>query len=209
MRATASEHRPAVVSARRKALQEPRFWSIAGPFAMVLAAQVGVILYQVSYPLPLLGTDGTSVALVSTSISAILGRLALGVVVDRIPHRGTSAAVFSTQAASLGLMLAFPSHPISFYLASTLFGLCIGNVLTFASLILQREFSPSSFGSVLGLSTAIGQVAYAMIPIVLGAIRDLAGGCRALLAACVGLQVAAALLMALGSLRERVTAKGE
>jgi hypothetical protein len=77
-----------------------------------------------------------------------------------------------------------------------------------AGLIIQREFSPSSFGSVLRLSTAIGLVAYAMIPIFLGAVGDLAGGYRAVLAACIGLQVTAAFLMTLGAVKERITAKG-
>jgi hypothetical protein len=49
-------------------------------------------------------------------------------------------------------------------------------------------------------ATAVGQLAFALIPIILGAVRDLAGGLRAVLAACIGLQLLAAMLMALSSL---------
>ena len=43
-----------------------------------------------------------------------------------------------------------------------------------------------------------------MIPIVLGAARDLAGSYRAVLAVCIGLQVAAALLMTFSVATERL-----
>jgi hypothetical protein len=56
--------------------------------------------------------------------------------------------------------------------------LCFGNVWTLPSLIFQHEFARASFGRLLGLSTAIGQVAYALIPTILGAVRDVAGGPR-------------------------------
>jgi len=79
----------------------------------------------------------------------------------------------------------------------------IGNVLTLASLIFQREFAPSSFGRLLGSSIAIGQVAYAVIPTILGAVRDVAGSARAVLGVCIGLQLLAAMLMALSSLSKR------
>ena len=45
---------------------------------------------------------------------------------------------------------------------------------------------------------------YSMIPIVLGAARDLAGSYRAVLAVCIGLQVAAALLMTISVATERL-----
>ena len=54
-----------------------------------------------------------------------------------------------------------------------------------------------------GLSIAVGQVAYALIPSILGTVRDLAGDLRAVLGVCVGLQPLAAMMMALGSLSKR------
>jgi hypothetical protein len=52
-----------------------------------------------------------------------------------------------------------------------------------------------AFGAVLGLSTAIGQIAYSLIPPVLGAVHDLSGGYGVVLGVCIGLQLAAALLV--------------
>jgi MFS-type transporter involved in bile tolerance (Atg22 family) len=88
-----------------------------------------------------------------------------------------------------------PGAPPALYLGSILFGLCMGNVVALPSLIIQREFAPSSFGLVLGLSTAIGQIGYSLSPTLLGLVRDLTGGCRTVLGVCVGLQLAATFLI--------------
>ena len=58
------------------------------------------------------------------------------------------------------------------YGACILFRLSVGNVITLPSLIVQREFPSATFGMVIGLSTAVGQLTYAFAPAVLGAIRD-------------------------------------
>ena len=87
-----------------------------------------------------------------------------------------SVAIFAGQAGALGLMVAFPTYPAALYLGSAIFGLGIGNVVILPSVIIQHEFTPMAFGVVLGLSTAIGQIAYSLIPPVLGAVHDLSGG---------------------------------
>jgi hypothetical protein len=84
-------------------------------------------------------------------------------IIDEIPIPGT----ILSQAIGIGF---------NFDQVGGHFGLCIGNVLTLTSLIIQREFPAASLGLVLGLSTARGQVAYAVIPIALGAVQDLAHG---------------------------------
>lgn len=177
---------------RREFLRQARFWWVAAPFALAISAQVGMMVVEVSYLLPLLGPAGTSLALMATSIAGAGGRLGLSAVIDRLDQRRVSAATFAGQAAALSLMVALPGHPAALNLGAVLFGLGMGNVVALPSLIIQREFAPASFGTVLGLSTAVGQAAYAVSPTVLGIVRDLSGGYRACLVVCVGLQLAAA-----------------
>ena len=51
--------RPSITN-RNEVLQDAQFWSVAAPFALALSAQVGtIIVFQVSYLLPLFGTSGT------------------------------------------------------------------------------------------------------------------------------------------------------
>jgi MFS family permease len=184
---------PAVT--RREALRDKRFWSVAGPFALAISAQVGMMVYQVSYLLPLLGAAATSVAPVCTGISAAAGRLVLSSIIDHLDQRLVSAATFASQAAALSLMTSLPGSPTARYFGGIVFGLCMGNVVALPSLIIQRSFASRSFGLVLGLSTAIGQVFYSISPALLGVVCDLSGGDRATLGVCIGLQTAAVLLI--------------
>ncbi|MGA9865447.1 MAG: MFS transporter [Acetobacteraceae bacterium] len=176
----------------RMVLREPRFWFIAAPFALAVAAQVGVIVHLVTLLLPRLGAHGTAIALSLVAASAMAGRLGLGFVIDRLHQRRVSAVSFASQALALGLILAFGRRPEALYGACILFGLSVGNVITLPSLIVQREFPPAAFGMVIGLSTAVGQLTYAFAPAVLGVIRDLAGGYGPALLLCMATELVAA-----------------
>jgi len=176
-------------------LRDRRFWSIAAPFALVLAAQVGVIVHLVALLLPHLGAHGTAIALSITAGAAMAGRLGLGFVIDRLHQRRVSAISFASQAVALGLMLALPDQPGALYGACLLFGLSVGNVITLPSLIVQREFASRSFGLVIGLSTAVGQLTYALAPAILGMLRDLAGGYGPALVLCMALELVGAAMV--------------
>ena len=191
------------LSTRSAALRNARFWSIAGPFGLAISAQVGVMVYQLSYLLPLIGVGGASIALVCTSVSAAFGRLIFSALVDRFDQRPIASVTFASQAAALALMIAMPGSPAALYIGSVIFGLYMGNVVALPSLIIQREFAPASFGLALGLSTAIGQIGYSISPALLGFVRDLSGGFRPVLGVCVALQLTAAVLIIHGALGRR------
>jgi cyanate permease len=78
------------------------------------------------------------------------------------------------QVAAL-LTLVLQSDPWIVFGASVVFGLGVGNLITFPSLIIQREFAPRDFARVVALLTAINQVTYAFGPGLLGWLRDLYG----------------------------------
>ena len=162
------------------------------------------MVYQVSYLLPLIGVGGTAIALIGTSISGAAARLLMSAFIDRLDQRPVGAATFATQAAALTLMITMPGSPAALYIGNIVFGSCMGNVVALPSLIIQREFAPSLFGLLLGLSTAIGQVGYSLSPALLGLVRDLTGGYRAVLGVCAGLQLAAAFLIVYSTIRRRL-----
>jgi len=172
-----------------------RFWSIALPFALALAAQVGLIVHLVSFLLPRLGAAGAATALSLTSLAAVGGRLALAGVIDRLHQRRGAAVSFASQAAGLALMIGSPGEPEALYAGCILFGLSVGNVITFPALIVQREFPGAAFGVVIGLSTAIGQFTFALAPWLLGIVRDETGDYIAVLGLCIALQLGAAVLV--------------
>lgn len=172
-----------------------RFWSIALPFALALAAQVGLIVHLVSFLLPPLGAASAATAVALVSVAAMSGRLVLATVIDRLHQRQAAALSFASQAAGLGLMIGFPRQPEMLYAGCLLFGLSVGNVITFPALIVQREFPNAAFALVIGLSTAVSQFTFALAPAVLGMIRDATGRYVAVLATCIALQLGAAALV--------------
>ena len=175
-----------------------RFWSVALPFALALAAQVGLIVHLVSFLMPHLGATGAASALALTSVAAVSGRLVLASVIDRLHQRRAAAVSFASQAAGLALMIACPDRPEALYAGSIVFGLSVGNVITIPALIVQREFPDSAFGLVIGLSTAVSQFTFALSPALLGVVRDATGGYAAVLAVCMTLQLGAAVLVLAG-----------
>jgi len=178
---------------RSSLLRNALFWSVAGPFAFALAAQVGILIYQVDYLIPLLGIGGTSLAVICVGLSSFASRVGVGTIIDRLPPRAVSAALFAIQAVSTGILLLLPHYPWALYFGSLLFGIAAGNVLTLPSLIIQREFAPVAFGGVLGLLMAIVQFAAAAIPVILGLVYDASGSYGPVLGICIGLPAAAAL----------------
>lgn len=182
-----------------------RFWSVALPFALALAAQVGLIVHLVSFLMPHLGATGAATALALTSVAAVSGRLMLAGVIDRLHQRRAAAASFASQAAGVALMIACTNQPEALYAGCIVFGLSVGNVITFPALIIQREFPDNAFGLVIGLSTAVSQFTFALAPALLGVVRALTGGYGAVLGLCMALQLGgSALLLSGGHYRRSI-----
>ncbi|HEY7581991.1 MAG TPA: MFS transporter [Acetobacteraceae bacterium] len=192
--APSTSGRPAFAG-QRDALRSVQVWSIATPFALALAAQVGFIVHQVSYLMPQLGAAGAARAVAATAVAAAAGRLAIAPLIDRINQRLAAAASFLVQAAGLALMLALPDQPVALYAGSIVFGLSVGNVVTLPALIVQHEFAAQSFGLVIGLVSMVGYTALAFGPTLLGLARDVAESYSVAIVLCIVLQLAGALLL--------------
>lgn len=199
----ATQERP-VPQTTRQALAMPRFWTASIPFGLVILAQVGFVVHLVAFLRPQLGAVGTTQAVALVATAAMAGRLALGVVIDRVDQRKASAASFMSQALALGLMAAVP-EPVMLYAGCLLFGLSVGNVITFPALIVQREFGAAAFGLVIGLNTAIVQFTFAFGPALLGTIRDMAGSYIPALGLCITAELAAAAIVLAGRPRMLVS----
>jgi predicted MFS family arabinose efflux permease len=174
---------------RAGSLRSWHFWSVALPFALAIAAQVGFIVHMVAFLLPLLGVAGTGAAVMCSSLAAMAGRLGLGAVIDRLPRRATTAVCFASQACGLALLLVMPHSAAAIYLGIALFGLSVGNVITLPAVIVHVEFSAASFGLVIGLSGAISQFALALAPGAFGILHDMTGNYDAVLLVCIALQL--------------------
>lgn len=185
---------------RAALLRDPLFHTISLPFALGLAAQVGFLMHQVSFLLPTLGTDQTAWYVGLTTACAVAGRLIAGTFIDAVNVRLASAGNFAIQIAGLLLLLA-TDRTAAVFVACALFGLGVGNLITFPALIVQREYPAAHFTRIVSLLVAINQLTFAFGPGILGLSRDWSGSYRASLLVCVSLQLAAILIVLAGTRR--------
>jgi MFS family permease len=182
---------------RRDALRTWRFWSVSAPFALGLAAQVGVLTHLVALVAPALGQGGAARAVSMTTGAALIGRLVTGLLVDRMNRRGVASATLGIQVVGLA-MLAWAPSAVAVYAGCALFGLGVGNLTTLPGLVLAAEWPRERFSSLVGLVVGINQFTFAFGPSLVGVVRDLAGGYPVALAVCTALQVLAATMILLG-----------
>jgi predicted MFS family arabinose efflux permease len=186
----------AQVVSRRKLLRNLGFWTITAPFALALLAQVGFIVHQIAMLEPVMGRALAALAVAVTTTMAVIGRLCLGLVVDRLDPRVATAVSLVTQAGAL-FAIAQTTDTAVLFMACAVYGFSIGNLITLPPLIIHREFEPADFGAVLGLSTAVCGIVSAFGPGIVGFVRSATGGYTAALMLCLTLQLASAAIVLL------------
>jgi MFS family permease len=182
---------------RAMAMRRLAFWTIVVPFALALLAQVGFLVHQIALLEPGLGRSGAGLAVALTTLMAVIGRLCLGMVADRVHPRLLTSALLVSQALALTIMTQSGSAAVLF-VCSALFGFSVGNLITLPPLIIHREFEAAAFTGVLGLSTAISGIVCAFGPGLIGLVRGISGGYGAALAVCVALELTAAAVVLWG-----------
>lgn len=179
---------------RRELLGEPRYLTMVGAFSIGLLAQISFIAHQAAFLEPTLGLQGAGWAVSLTAFSALVGRVVVGLIVDKVDRRACSSAVLAVQAASMIVLLS-TSSVAGLYIGCLLFGFGVGNLITLPGLIVQQEFPRRDFARAVSFNVAITQLVAAVGPSLLGILHDLSGSYRTSLIACLVLQAAAAMLV--------------
>jgi predicted MFS family arabinose efflux permease len=196
MVASAAADAPSPAQIRARALRDIGFLSVSIAFALVLFAQVGFIVHLIAFLDPVIGRAQAATAVALLTAMAMAGRVLFSTVIDRLNQRLASAISFVSQAVAL-VIIIHSRNEMLLIGACALFGFSVGNLITLPSLIVQREFSPASFGVLISLITAINQVTYAFGPGVVGLLRDLSGSYTLPFYGCVCLELIAAVLIML------------
>ena len=179
---------------RGSLLRSTAFWSVSGPFALAFFAQVGFLVHQIAILEPNTGRAMAGLAVAVTTGAAVVGRLVLGAIIDRVDQRVATACSVLSQAAAL-LVVWMARDPLLLVAACAVFGLSVGNVITLPALIIARECPARDFATVVGLSNAVCQTTFAFGPGLLGALRDATGGYALPLLVCVAVDTLAAFLI--------------
>lgn len=179
---------------RRSALRSLHYWSIAAPLMLAIMVQVGFVVHQVSFLLPVLGREGAALAVFLVALMAAASRVVVGLFIDRLDQRMVGALLLAAQASALFALLQF-AVPFVALLASAVFGFAVGVMITLPALIIQQEFPPAAFGMLSGLTLAIIQTGNAFGPSLLGWLRDATGSYTAPIIVCIALEIAAMVLI--------------
>lgn len=181
------------------------FWTISVPFALALVAQIGFIVHQIALLEPKVGRPGAGFAVALTTSMAVIGRLCLGMVVDRLNPRLVTTVSLASQAAAL-LVITQTDNATALFAACSVFGFTIGNLITLPPLIIHREFNATDFTVVMGLSTALSGIVGALGPGLVGLVRSLSGGYAVALMLCIALELVAAVVVLCGGKRQEASA---
>jgi MFS family permease len=196
--ATANQSAPLPASSisRSEVVRRPAFWTIAIPFALGIASQVGFIVHQIAILEPKIGAVRAGLAVSVMTLMALVGRLSLGVVADRLDPRLAAAASLVSQAVAVSTIYLTDNVQL-LLLASAVFGFSVGNLITLPPLIIHREFEVQNFTVVMGLFTSISGTVGALGPGLLGLIRGWRGDYDAALLLAITLEaIAAAIVLA-------------
>jgi MFS family permease len=155
----------------RQAMGTVAFWAIVTAFFLAMTCQVSYLVHQVSFLSKFLGFAGAASAVSITAAASIVGRLTMGVFIDRLDKRHVTIGLFIIQAIAV-LGLAYSSHIAVLYLGTMAFGLTMGCIVMMQALIIGECFGMKSFATVAGLAGVFVQVGAAIGPTIAGAIYD-------------------------------------
>ena len=176
-------------------------WSTTTGFALALTVQIGFITHHVKLAEPVLGAHGAGLLVSAAGVAALIGRIILARIVDRVDARRLAAGILLLQTLALIAIAAWPSASV-LVVASLVYGYGIGHVTTLGPVVVRREFGASAFGATYGSAATVIQLSSAFGPFLLGALRDGFGNYRPGLAIAAMLTSAGCLVLLLGSRRE-------
>lgn len=192
---------------RQQVIRTVPFWALLVAFVVVLAAQTGVIIHQISFLEDRLGSrSAAAFALSVTAGGSIVARLVVGRFADRIDKRWLTVGLFVLQATAVLGVLRTDSVALT-YVLTVIFGFTIGNTYIMQSLLVAEIFGVVSFGTVFGLVSLASQASSGLGPFLVGWLEDRTGGYDLPLTVAALVTIAASLLVLLARpIREEVPA---
>jgi MFS family permease len=160
---------------RVEAMRTTAFWALLAGFILVLLAQTGFLLHQISFLEDRLGSrQAASFTLSVTALGSILARLAVGTVADRIDKRWLTVALFVIQATAV-LLVVHVDNAVLTYALVLVVGFTIGNIYMMQTLLTSEIFGVVSLGAILGLVLLTSQVGSGIGPVLVGVLEDRTG----------------------------------
>jgi MFS family permease len=160
------------------AMRTPALWLLAGAFTATWLPVFIPPVHLVSLARDLGHGPGTGAWLVSTlGAGAVVGRMVMGPVSDRIGRKPALLVAMGLQAVAFGAFAAAQAVG-ALVLASLLFGYSYGAVSTLFPAIVGDFFGRAAAGSIVGFLFMVAGSMGAWGPLVAGAVHDATGSYR-------------------------------
>ena len=195
----------------KEALKSRNFWVCNIGLGLVVSAMYALAANTV----PLLRDRGLSAAAAagifsSFGIALIVGRIAVGALVDRFWAPGVAALALALPAAGCALFLAADASTptLMLVLATALCGIGAGAEFDIAAFLIARYFGLRDYGRLFGLHLGFVTIGSAVAPFGFAALLRASGGYGPLLTLCaLACLIGPALLLTLGRYPARSPSK--
>jgi MFS family permease len=182
---------------RRDASRTVAFWAILVSFGLVLMAQTGFVIHQISFLTERFDSAGAAAAALSvTAFGSIIARLVVGHFADAWDKRLLAMWLLVVQASAVTVVVLVDQRIVTYAMVLVV-GFTIGNIYMMQSLLVGDTFGLVSFGTVFGLIGVVTQTASGLGPFAVGVIEDLTGGYRSPFLATAAITYAAAAIVLL------------
>ena len=160
---------------KRELLRNRNFWLLAICIGVMFGVDQAVLVSQVPY-FQDLGYDlSTAAILVSIkTISAIIGKLTIGYLADRVDLRFLFVYVAGSNALLMTIYILAPSFWL-LVVAVALLGVAVGGILPVWTTMMAWLFGAGSYGTVMGLMSIILQPVAMVTLRFVGEVYDTAG----------------------------------
>jgi MFS family permease len=185
---------PAAGMTAAEARRTGRFWLLTIISFAMAAGLGGVVVHLV----PLfrdLGADPRAAAGAASlvGLSSVLGRLGIGLLLDRFPAALVSLAVLALAALGIGLLMLYGLAMGG--VAAILLGMAAGAEIDLLAYLTALHFGQRQYGAIYGWQYSVFALGYGLSPFALGLMRDANGDYAFALTVSASLVGVAALLM--------------
>jgi predicted MFS family arabinose efflux permease len=156
-------------------IRTPQFAAIALTHFACCAAHSGPIFHMVSYAIDCGVASMTAATVFGVAgVSALSGRIACGLVADRVGAKRTLVAGLTLQALAVSLYV-FTRGAASFYALSMMFGFAYGGVMPLYAILVREYFGAQVMGTAFGAVAMVSTFGMAIGPWAGGFVYDVFG----------------------------------
>jgi MFS family permease len=166
-------------------------------YVLLLGSQVGGIQQLVKLFEERTTARAATAATSIIAIASLVARLAGGQIVRQVPSAAFAAVLGAVQAVAL-VGLAWSTSASALFAGTALFGLTIGNILMMQPLLIAERFGVRDYPRIFGTAQFITMFGTAGGPLLLGVLRDNAGGYDTAYSVAAAVSLSGAAVLVLG-----------